>query len=97
MACYELEGDHGQPSPSGDIDSHHPLVGPEPHRINLHTPIRVFIVYTTALAAEDGRTLFFRDIYGQDTRLQALLDARSRQSALAGGASQHKLERAPSP
>jgi murein L,D-transpeptidase YcbB/YkuD len=53
------------------------LSEPGPHRINLHTPIRVFIVYTTALAAEDGRTLFFKDIYGHDARLQALLDERS--------------------
>lgn len=44
-----------------------------PHRIMLRTPIRVFILYTTALATEDGRTLFFRDIYGQDQRLEALL------------------------
>jgi murein L,D-transpeptidase YcbB/YkuD len=55
------------------------LRNPEPHRINLRKPIRVYILYTTALAAEDGRTLFFRDIYGHDARLQALLDARSRQ------------------
>ena len=53
------------------------LKDPQPQRISLRTPIRVFIVYTTALAAEDGRTLFFKDIYGQDAKLQALLDARS--------------------
>jgi murein L,D-transpeptidase YcbB/YkuD len=53
------------------------LRDPLPQRINLRTPIRVFIVYTTALASEDGRTLFFQDIYGQDAKLQALLDARS--------------------
>ncbi|HVW67682.1 MAG TPA: L,D-transpeptidase family protein, partial [Steroidobacteraceae bacterium] len=52
------------------------LTDPRPARINLTKPIRVFIVYTTALAAEDGRTLFFKDIYGHDSRLQALLDAR---------------------
>ena len=53
------------------------LQEPGPHRINLRTPIPVYIVYTTALAAEDGRALFFKDIYRQDGRLQALLDARS--------------------
>ena len=53
------------------------LQQPETYRINLRTPIRVFIVYATALAAEDGRALFFRDIYGQDARLQALLETRS--------------------
>jgi len=54
------------------------LQQPGPYRINLHAPIRVFIVYTTALAAEDGRTLFFKDIYGHDAQLQALLNARSK-------------------
>jgi murein L,D-transpeptidase YcbB/YkuD len=55
------------------------LQSPEPLWIKLARPIRVFIVYTTALAAEDGRTLFFQDIYGHDGKLQALLDERSRQ------------------
>src|SRR6185437_4977695 len=54
------------------------LEAPGPSRITLRKPIRVFIVYTTALAAEDGRTLFFNDIYGHDGRLQALLDAHSK-------------------
>jgi len=52
-----------------------------PRRINLRTPIQVYIVYTTALAAEDGRTLFFKDIYRHDGRLQSLLDARSQRLA----------------
>jgi murein L,D-transpeptidase YcbB/YkuD len=55
------------------------LQSPEPLWIKLGRPIRVFIVYTTALAAEDGRTLFFKDIYGHDVKLQALLDSHSRQ------------------
>lgn len=46
-------------------------------RISLASPIRVFVLYATAIAAEDGRTLFFDDIYGEDERLSALLDARS--------------------
>ena len=45
-------------------------------RGNLKTPIRVFMVYGTALALEDGRMLFFDDIYGHDQRLAAALDAR---------------------
>jgi murein L,D-transpeptidase YcbB/YkuD len=44
------------------------LQEPGPHRINLRTSIRVYIVYTTALAAEDGRTLFFKNIYRHDGR-----------------------------
>jgi len=55
------------------------LQSSEPLWIKLAKPIRVFIVYTTALAAEDGRTLFFKDIYGHDSKLQALLDERSRE------------------
>lgn len=50
-----------------------------PGRIKLTRPIRVFIVYTTALAAEDGRALFFKDIYGHDARLQRLLDTYNSQ------------------
>jgi murein L,D-transpeptidase YcbB/YkuD len=55
------------------------LQSSEPLWIKLAKPIRVFIVYTTALATEDGRTLFFKDIYGHDSKLQALLDERSRE------------------
>jgi murein L,D-transpeptidase YcbB/YkuD len=44
----------------------------------LKRPIRVMVVYATALASEDGRTLFFEDIYGHDRRLEALLLARTR-------------------
>lgn len=54
---------------------------PGPRRIDLHTPVRVYILYTTALAAEDGRTLFFKDIYRHDGRLQARLDERSERLA----------------
>jgi murein L,D-transpeptidase YcbB/YkuD len=42
-------------------------------RVPLSRPIRVFIVYGTALATEAGETLFFDDIYGFDARLTALL------------------------
>ena len=34
------------------------------------------MVYGTALALEDGRMLFFDDIYGHDLRLKAALDSR---------------------
>ncbi len=42
-------------------------------RVSLKTPIRVMIVYATALAQEDGTTIFFDDIYGHDRRLEQLL------------------------
>ena len=47
-----------------------------PVRVPLPRPIRVFIMYSTALATEAGDTLFFDDIYDQDRRLTALLASR---------------------
>jgi murein L,D-transpeptidase YcbB/YkuD len=44
--------------------------------VPLKNHIRVLIVYGTAMALEDGRILFFDDIYGHDQRLEAALDAR---------------------
>jgi murein L,D-transpeptidase YcbB/YkuD len=38
-------------------------------RITLAQPIRVFLIYATALALEDGRVLFFEDIYKHDERM----------------------------
>ena len=39
-------------------------------RITLAQPIRVFLIYATALAVEDGRVLFFEDIYHHDEKLE---------------------------
>jgi murein L,D-transpeptidase YcbB/YkuD len=39
-------------------------------RITLAQPIRVFLIYATALALEDGRVLFFEDIYHHDEKLE---------------------------
>ena len=47
-----------------------------PMRINLAQPIRVMMVYATAIAAESGQVLFFEDIYRHDTRLVQLLGQR---------------------
>jgi len=44
--------------------------------VNLKNHIRVFIVYGTAMATEQGNILFFDDIYGHDERLEQALDAR---------------------
>ncbi len=44
--------------------------------VRLKQPIRVFIVYGTALALENGKILFFEDIYGHDARLDRALAAR---------------------
>lgn len=44
-----------------------------PLRVTLRQPVQVMMIYATALAAEDGRVLFFDDVYGHDQRLAALL------------------------
>jgi murein L,D-transpeptidase YcbB/YkuD len=50
--------------------------GERPLIVNLKNHIRVFIVYGTAMATEQGNILFFDDIYGHDERLEQALDAR---------------------
>lgn len=40
------------------------MAGKEPLRVDLKEPIRVYIVYGTAIAREDGTMLFLDDIYG---------------------------------
>ena len=52
----------------------------KPVKLPLSQPIRVFIVYGTALATEAGETLFFDDVYDQDPRLTALLVSRRERS-----------------
>lgn len=47
--------------------------GPTTRRVDLVTSIPVLILYGTALATEDGATLFFDDIYGHDAKLEKLL------------------------
>jgi len=49
--------------------------GELPVQINLRNPIRVFIVYGTAIATESGSVMFFEDIYGHDARLARVMDA----------------------
>jgi murein L,D-transpeptidase YcbB/YkuD len=39
-------------------------------RITLKQPIRVFLIYATAIALEDGRVLFFEDLYHHDEKLE---------------------------
>jgi murein L,D-transpeptidase YcbB/YkuD len=47
--------------------------GPDNYTISLKTPIPIVIFYVTAIAAEDGHTHFFNDLYGYDQRLQQVL------------------------
>lgn len=47
--------------------------GPDDVRVRLAKPIRVLILYGTALATEEGPVLFFDDLYGHDRKLEKLL------------------------
>jgi len=47
--------------------------GEATQHVRLAHPIPVLILYGTALATEDGKTLFFDDIYGHDRQLAAFL------------------------
>ena len=51
------------------------MQGEQNVRIRLPRPVPVMVLYGSALATEDGRILFFDDIYGHDRRLEALLPA----------------------
>ncbi len=49
------------------------MQGAESMRVNLDQPIKVMILYGTALATEAGPIDFFDDLYGNDRRLARLL------------------------
>ena len=49
--------------------------GREPSQVNLHSPIPVMIIYTTATVDDEGKIHFFEDIYGHDATLQNALAA----------------------
>jgi murein L,D-transpeptidase YcbB/YkuD len=51
------------------------LQGEQNVRLRLPQPVPVMVLYGTALATEDGRIMFFDDIYGHDARLEQLLPA----------------------
>jgi L,D-transpeptidase YcbB len=47
--------------------------GEQTRHVNLTRPVPVLILYGTALATEDGKILFFNDLYGHDARLASAL------------------------
>jgi L,D-transpeptidase YcbB len=47
--------------------------GSETINVNLHHPIPVLVVYTTAMVAEDGTVKFLQDIYGHDAAMEQVL------------------------
>jgi murein L,D-transpeptidase YcbB/YkuD len=55
-------------------------------RVTLAAPIRVMILYGTALATESGQIQFFDDIYGHDRRLESLLGLEPVHSAVGRSA-----------
>jgi L,D-transpeptidase YcbB len=62
LASFVLQDD---PAWNGErIDQ--AMAGTEPVRVNLQEPIRVYFVYGTAIAREDGSVLFLDDLYGLD-------------------------------
>lgn len=63
------------PGKSWDAQTVHDTMtsGPDNHQVNLKTPLPIVIFYVTAIAAEDGHTHFFDDLYGYDQQLQQVL------------------------
>ena len=51
------------------------MCGSETLRVPLKKPIRVMVLYATALATTTHGVLFFDDIYGHDRRLEAALES----------------------
>lgn len=49
------------------------LSNPVSQRVDLKQPVRVLIVYGTAVATEAGRVYFFDDLYGNDAQLAKVL------------------------
>ena len=70
LAAYVLRNASGSWTPESIAAA---MNGPGTLRVQLTKPIRVMILYGTALATEDGAVMFFEDIYGHDKTLEALL------------------------
>jgi murein L,D-transpeptidase YcbB/YkuD len=56
--------------------------GPERNRVDLASPVPVYLLYTTAVADPEGRIFFYEDIYGHDARLARALANRYQGTAL---------------
>ena len=50
------------------------MCDPRTRRVNLEKPVRVMILYGTAVATRSSGVLFFEDIYGHDRVLESLLE-----------------------
>jgi murein L,D-transpeptidase YcbB/YkuD len=49
------------------------MQGEDNHRVNLASPVPVYVTYATAAAFEDGEVRFYADIYGLDDKLDEML------------------------
>jgi murein L,D-transpeptidase YcbB/YkuD len=47
--------------------------GEDNHRVDIANPVPVFVTYATAAAFADGEVRFYGDIYGLDSKLEAML------------------------
>jgi len=74
LAAHVLQGAPGDWTPAAIEVA---MNGSITFRINLAKPIRVMILYGTALATEAGTVLFFEDLYGHDRKLETLLGLES--------------------
>jgi murein L,D-transpeptidase YcbB/YkuD len=70
LAAYVLRNAPGNWTPEAIRAA---MNGPATLRVDLTRPIRVMVLYGTALATEAGPVLFFDDIYGHDRTLERLL------------------------
>lgn len=70
LAAYVLQSEPGEWTPEA-IEA--ATQAEESRRVKLAQPVHVMLLYGTAVATEDGRILFFDDIYGLDRRLAELL------------------------
>ena len=77
MANWVLDG-------QGDWDSdkvHEAIYGPEDgsgeakdnHTVSLKQPLSVSLAYFTAFPGDDGQMHFFKDVYGYDNEMDAIL------------------------
>lgn len=53
------------------------MCGTQTLRVDLKEPLRVMFFYSTVAATDSEGVLFAPDVYGQDAKLEGLLDARS--------------------
>ena len=77
LAEFVLDGDWDRPRIIEAMKQ-----GPERNRVDLASPVPVYLLYTTAVADPDGRIFFYEDIYGHDARLARALANRYQGTAL---------------